>query len=53
MSSILRSAYVISNEWNEYYVNNYIDWNTYNIAYDNDFMKKDKIKTNVYKTSLE
>jgi hypothetical protein len=53
MSSILRSAHVISNERNEYYVNNYIDWNTYNIAYDNDFMRKDKVKINVYKKSLE
>jgi hypothetical protein len=53
MSSILRSAHVISNEWNEYYVNNYIDWDTYNIAHDNDFMKKEKIKINVYKKNLE
>ncbi len=49
MSSILRSAHMISNKRNEYYVNNYIDWDTYNIAYDNDFMRKDKIKINVYK----
>ncbi len=53
MSSILRSAHVISNERNEYYVNNYIDWNTYNTAYDNDFMRKDKIRVNLYKKSLE
>jgi hypothetical protein len=53
MSSILRNAHVISNERNKYYVNNYIDWNTYNIVYDNDFMRKDKIKINLYKKSLE
>jgi hypothetical protein len=53
MSSILQNAHVISNKRNEYYVNNYIDWNTYNTAFDNDFLKKDKIRINVYKKRFE
>jgi hypothetical protein len=53
MSSILRNVHVISNERNKYYVNNYINWNMYNIVYDNDFVRKNKIKINVYKKNLE
>ncbi len=47
MSTILRSAYLISTESKKFfYVNNYIDWNTFNILYKENFLKKKARKTN-------
>ena len=43
MFTILCSAHVISIELQNdtYYINNYIDWNTYNIIYDSDFFSQE------------
>ncbi len=47
MSTILRSAHLISTESKKFfYVNNYIDWNTFNILYEESFLKKKVRKTN-------
>ena len=41
MSIILRSAHLISIESKKFfYVNNYIDWDTFNILYEENFLKK-------------
>ena len=42
MSIILRSAYVvpIGLQDGTYYINNYIDWDIYNIIYDPDFFSQ-------------
>ena len=41
---ILWSAYLISinDNWNIYYVNNYIDWNQFNTLYNDLFLKKNR-----------
>ncbi len=47
MSTILRSAHLISIESKKFfYVNNYIDWDTFNILYEENFLKKRVRKTN-------
>jgi len=47
MSTILRSAHLISTESKKFfYVNNYINWNTFNILYEESFLKKRAWKTN-------
>ncbi len=47
MSTILRSAHLISTESKKFfYVNNYIDWDTFNILYEESFLKKKAWKTN-------
>ncbi len=47
MSTILRSAHLISTESKKFfYVNNYIDWDTFNILYEESFLKKKVWKTN-------
>ncbi len=47
MSTILQSAHLISTESKKFfYVNNYIDWNTFNILYEEIFLKKKVQKTN-------
>ena len=39
MSTILRSAHIIpTNNLGSYYVNNYVDWDQYNIIFDPDFL---------------
>ncbi len=47
MSTILRNAHLISTESKKFfYVNNYINWNTFNILYEESFLKKKVQKTN-------
>ncbi len=47
MSTILRSAHLISTESKKFfYVNNYIDWDTFNILYEESFLKKKVRKMN-------
>ena len=47
MSTILRSAHLISTESKKFfYVNIYIDWDTFNILYEESFLKKKAQKTN-------
>ena len=43
MFTIFHNAHIISIElWNDtYYINNYIDWNTYNTIYDSDFFSQE------------
>ncbi len=47
MSTILRSAHLISTESKKFfYVNNYINWDTFNILYEESFLKKKVQKMN-------
>ncbi len=47
MSTLLQSAHLISTESKKFfYVNNYIDWNIFNILYEENFLKKKAWKTN-------
>ncbi len=47
MNTILWSAHLISTESKKFfYVNNYIDWNTFNILYEKSFLKKRVWKMN-------
>ncbi len=47
MNTILQSAHLISTESKKFfYVNNYIDWDTFNILYEESFLKKKVQKTN-------
>ncbi len=47
MSTILWSAHLISTESKKFfYVNNYINWDTFNILYEESFLKKRAWKTN-------
>jgi hypothetical protein len=39
----------MSNEKDDYYVNNYSNWNTYNIVYDEDFLRSDNRRIKFYK----
>ena len=49
MFSILRSVHVISDDRDNYYVNNYADWNTYNTIYDADFYDENISKIKKYR----
>ena len=54
MFTILYSAHVISTEfWDDtYYINNYIDWNTYNTIYDSDFFSQEMRAACDYKKQI-
>jgi hypothetical protein len=49
VSVVIRSVHVMSNERNDYYVNNYSNWNTYNIVYDEDFLQSDSRRVKSYR----
>ena len=55
MFTILHNAHVISIELqnNTYYINNYIDWNTYNIIYDSDFFSQEMRAACDYKKQVK
>jgi hypothetical protein len=53
ISNVIRSVHVISDESGHYYVNNYVNWNTYNTIYDEDFMKSGITKVEMYKKSCQ
>ena len=46
---ILRSVHVMLNDKDDYYINNYEDWNTYNTIYDADFLKNEARKVDKYR----
>ena len=52
MFAIMRSVHVIFNEKNDYYVNNYVNWNSYNTTYDADFLKIDVKKTKNFENNF-
>ncbi len=41
ISNVIRSIHVIFSEFEHYYVNNYVNWNTYIIVYDENFLKNE------------
>ncbi len=49
VSVVIKSVHVMSNEKNDYYVNNYSNWDTYNIVYDEDFLRNDNRRIEFYK----
>lgn len=52
MFAIIRSAHVMSSDEDRYYVNNYVNWDTYNNFYHKNFKKNDNKKTKEYKKAL-
>ncbi len=54
MFTILHSAHVISTElWDDtYYINNYINWKTYNTIYDSDFFSQEIRMTCAYEKQI-
>jgi hypothetical protein len=53
ISSVIRSVYVIFSEIEHYYVNNYVNWDTYNIVYDENFLKNEVRRIEKYKKSCQ
>jgi hypothetical protein len=53
ISNVVWNVHVVLSEFEHYYVNNYVNWDTYNIVYDENFLKN-KIKRvqNYQKTDL-
>ena len=49
MPAILRSVHVVPDDGNGYYVNNYVDWDTYNTVYDDTFLTDGVDKAKRYK----
>jgi hypothetical protein len=49
ISVVIKNVHVMLNERNDYYVNNYSNWNTYNIVYDEDFLRSDNRRIKSYK----
>ena len=52
MSAILRSVHVVPDDGTGYYVNNYVDWDTYNTIYADTFFTDGVQKARQYKRSL-
>ena len=50
MSMILRSAHIVPTGLQDgvYYINNYIDWDTYNTIYDSDFFNQGTTAARIY-----
>jgi hypothetical protein len=46
---MIRNVHLILNEWDNYYLNNYANWNTYNIIYDENFLRNNNQKITRYK----
>jgi hypothetical protein len=51
ISIVIQSAHVTLNEFEHYYVNNYVNWDTYNIIYDENFLKKRIKRVEMFKRS--
>ena len=49
MLAILQSVHVVPDDRNGYYVNNYVDWDTYNTVYDDTFFTDGVDKARRYK----
>lgn len=49
LSIVLRNAHLISIDSNTFYVNNYVNWNQYNIIYDEKFLVKSVRVAEVYR----
>ncbi len=49
VTNVIRSAHVVFNDRDFYYVNNYINWKTYNTMYDETFLKNEIKRTMNYK----
>ncbi len=46
---VIKNVYMMLNKWNDYYVNNYSNWDTYNIVYDEDFLRSDNQRIKSYR----
>jgi hypothetical protein len=53
ISSVIQSVHVILSETEHYYVNNYVNWNRYNIVYDENFLKSEARRAEKYKKSCQ
>ncbi len=51
ISSVIQNVHVIFSEFERYYVNNYVNWDTYNTIYDEKFLKSEIARVNMYKKS--
>jgi hypothetical protein len=51
ISTVIQSAHVVFSESEHYYVNNYVNWDTYNIIYDENFLKKRINRIEMFKRS--
>lgn len=52
INAILRNAHIILNDKNNYYVNNFVDWNTYNKMYHSNFMRVEIRQIQKFKTFI-
>jgi hypothetical protein len=48
VSAMIKSVHVMSNDKNDYYVNNYANWDIYNTVYDEDFLNKRTRRAKTY-----
>jgi hypothetical protein len=53
ISNVIQSVHVIFSEIEHYYVNNYVNWNTYNIVYDENFLKNEARRAEKYKKNCQ
>jgi hypothetical protein len=53
ISSVIRSVHVVFSETEHYYVNNYVNWDTYNTVYDENFLKNEVRRAEEYKKSCQ
>ena len=51
MSAILQSVHLVPDNGEGYYVNNYVDWDTYNIIYDDSFLENETRRAMQYEKS--
>jgi hypothetical protein len=49
VTNVIENAHVLFNDWDFYYVNNYIDWETYNTMNDETFLKSEISRAMNYK----